>query len=422
MPTKIKKSDVLLPKKTSASTKKNTKKTVSKKLPSVLMPVAKASTSPSWSEHVYKASPQPMVIKKTRPSHITFWEYSIWVSGLLVIALLVSTAYVVDDINSGRGTRVTHSSAAEQSEIIFSPLTGERVTSEVLSRRPMAVMIENLSSVRPQSGLSFADVVWEAPTEGGITRFLAIFQKGLPSKIGPVRSARPYFVEWASEVGALYAHSGGSSEALDLLAKGLPRLRDVNEFANGSAFWRESKEEAPHNLYTSAEIFYKYITDHDWQSVAGQTTPWVYISDTGAKLAVSNQQAREILVPYYPFEYDVLWRYNAADNLYTRFMDGKEHKDDVTNENIQFKNLVVMFTDVIPVPKDPLLKVNLRAIGKGTAYLFSHGQVYKGEWQKSSKDSRTMFTDGLGNYLPLTEGNTWISVVDKAQESELEYK
>lgn len=387
-----------------------------RKLPSVLMPITRLESAAT--------SVRP--IRPEYYSPVTFWEYTIWFTGVLVIVLLVGTAYVVTKVgiitgDKSSGQLVINNELTSPS-VLFSALTGEKVTADVFNRRPLAVMIENLSSVRPQSGLSFADMVWEAPTEGGITRFLAIFQKGLPSKIGPVRSARPYFIDWAQEAGALYAHSGGSSEALDILARGRLGVQDVNEFSNSPAFWREVKEDAPHNLYTAADIFYKYVTDRGWENLSGEIKSGTYLSNIDLALATSNEAAREILVPYYPFEYDVLWRYNSTDGFYTRFMDGKEHRDKVTGGDIQFKNLIIMFTDVTPIPKDPLLKVNLRTIGEGPVYLFNQGKVYKGQWQKETTGDRTIFVDGLGSYLPMMEGNTWISVMDKAQEAELEYK
>ena len=135
-----------------------------------------------------------------------------------------------------------------------SPLTGLPVTLEVAERHPIAVMLDDLRVARPQSGISEASVVWHAPAEGGIPRYMAIFSDHLPKEIGPVRSARVYYLSWAAEYDAVYAHCGGSPAALALLAtQGDGSLvYDANEFYHGNgAFNRVTFRSAPHNVYTS---------------------------------------------------------------------------------------------------------------------------------------------------------------------------
>ncbi|MFA4937080.1 MAG: DUF3048 domain-containing protein [Patescibacteria group bacterium] len=378
---------------------------------------------------------QPAVVamSKNKPklSHVTFWQYVTWFSGLLVVIMLIGTIIVVNrpgtkaiGINNFNPL-INQTNQQEQilPSAFVSSLTGEGVTQEVAERRPLAVMIENFYTVRPQSGLSFADLVWEAPTEGGVTRFLAVFQKGLPSRIGPVRSARSYFIDWARELEAFYAHSGGSDDALDELARGVENLQDVNEFSNEQAFWRDDREARPHNLYTAAESFYTYAENRNWRTI-NDPSPWQFVNSDNLTSVprLIMEQAKEILVPYFPLEYDVLWKYQVGDGVYERWMDNKPHQDRITGGTLQAKNVIVMFTDVVPIPRDPRLRVNITTVGSGTAYLFVNGVVYKGLWQKKSLESRTEFVDAGGNFLPLNPGVTWISVVDKSLEQELEYK
>ncbi|MFH1867130.1 MAG: DUF3048 domain-containing protein [Patescibacteria group bacterium] len=363
-----------------------------------------------------------------RLSTISFLEYSAWFAGLLVIVLLIGTVVVLkkEGGSSQFGTVALNSNLQllppdeEEQQKYVSALTGEAVTQEVIERRPLAVVIENFPSVRPQSGLSFADLVWEAPTEGGVTRFLAIFQKGLPLRIGPVRSARSYFTDWAREVRAFYAHSGGSTEALSELARGVTGLQDANEFAQENAFWREEKESRPHNLYTSAERFYDYAKGHGWNTIASLES-WPYtVSDSPSVNSIAT--ATEVIIPYFPLEYDVMWKYQEAAGVYTRLMDGKDHLDRTTGGVLQAKNVITMFTTITPLPDDPLLKVNIQTVGEGTAYLFTEGKVYKGSWQRKSLNSSTIFINNQKQPLPLQPGNSWISVLDSSLESELEYK
>jgi hypothetical protein len=137
--------------------------------------------------------------------------------------------------------------------LVPAPLTGDLVPPAVAARHPIAVMIDDLGPARPQSGLSSASVVWQAPAEGGIPRYMAIFQENLPATIGPVRSSRLYYIAWAAEWRAVYAHSGGSPQALATLrAKGSGQyVYNADEFRYSGTFHRVTTRFPPHNLYTS---------------------------------------------------------------------------------------------------------------------------------------------------------------------------
>ncbi len=413
------------------SIKKNDKKSVNKiikvKVTRAKSSTAKIQTTPTMPVKVIAPIAAQSITTKIpfkNKSHICFWQHTVWFVGLLVVILLVSTVIVATQLSINlkpeAGLLVNNILPDNKPNTLVSILTGESVTSEVAERRPLAVVVENYPTSRPQAGLSFADLVWEAPTEGGITRFLAIFQKGLPSKIGPVRSARPYFNDWVREVAGFYAHSGGSPEALAELTKGIAGVQDVNEFSHGAAYWREENEARPHNLYTATSRFYSYAALQNW-SLKNTLSGWLYGSDKEVG-NILTEQAVQILVPYYPWEYDVLWKYQAETGVYLRSMDYKPHIDKITNQQLQTKNLIVMFTDVTPIPHDPLLRVNIRTIGEGQAYLFTSGKVYQGKWQRTSLNSSTEFLASDGSYLPLTPGNIWISVMDNSQIKELEYK
>jgi len=400
---------------------KVTRATSGSKLPSKKIKVVVSQSTPILDKVTVATLPPPATARPV--TKVRFWQYATWFSGVVLVVLLVGVFMVFSRYNNGE-LKVRNLTNENVAGMVggtgwLSPLTGEPVTEEVATRRPLAVVIENFKTVRPQSGLSFADIVWEAPTEGGLTRFLAIFQKGLPSRLGPVRSARSYFIDWAREYGAIYAHSGGSPEALDELAKGVEGLQDVNEFFYGPAYWRDDNLSAPHNLFTDAAKFYDYAKERDWRVTAQSLEPFII---TPVPEATGGVMANEIIVPYVPLDYDVMWNYDTAAGVYKRLMDGKEHVDKTTNGILQTKNLVVMFTDVTPIPKDPELRVNITTVGGGLAYVFVDGQMFKGKWERTSLSERTKFVYEDGAVLPLQPGNTWISVIDSVYEDELEYK
>lgn len=133
----------------------------------------------------------------------------------------------------------------------YSPLTGNEVGDEATTKREVtAIMIENSPDARPQSGLKDSGIVFEAIAEGGITRFLALYQEQQPGLIGPVRSVRPYYIDWAAPFDASIAHIGGSYNALQSAQW---TIKDIDQFFNAGAYWRASDRYAPHNVYTSFE-------------------------------------------------------------------------------------------------------------------------------------------------------------------------
>ena len=133
---------------------------------------------------------------------------------------------------------------------VMNPLTGLNVDEVVLTQSPITVMLDNFYSARPQAGLAEADIVYEILAEGLITRYMAVFYGNLPESIGPVRSARPYFVEKAFEFDPFYVHVGGSMQALSDIKK--IGIADIDGLTSG-AFWRLNHKKAPHNMYTSSE-------------------------------------------------------------------------------------------------------------------------------------------------------------------------
>ncbi len=184
----------------------------------------------------------------------------IGVSIAVVVVVIGGSFLIAQQIdNTIERTDPTGSGASSKPEVTFepSPLTGVSVSPQLASRPITAIMVENSPEARPQSGLVDAGVVYEAIAEGGITRFVTFFQEAQPEVVGPVRSLRPYYIDWVRQFDAAVAHVGGSTQALrQVKAFG---VKDLDEFANAGAYWRDSARYAPHNAYTSTENLDKLI-------------------------------------------------------------------------------------------------------------------------------------------------------------------
>ncbi len=295
----------------------------------------------------------------------------------------------------------------EEGNKIESQLNGVMIDKEIAKTRPFAMMIENHPDSRPQSGLVDADVVYEALAEGGISRFLAIFQSKLSSEIGPVRSARTYYVDWAAEYEAIYGHAGGDEMGLRrVLEHG---LRDLNGIAIGSRFfWRDDSRVAPHNLYTSNEKLSLAKRDEvdDW---GNDEYPNNSIGHWKYEEGENSTEDQTITVNYSSDSYRVDWEYDKENNIYKRKLAGSEHKDKKTNEQIVASTVIVEKADTNLRDAQHL---DIKTIGSGDGYLFKNGKTYEIRWEKDGAADRTrFFKKDSTEEITLVPGKIWIHVL-----------
>jgi hypothetical protein len=284
-----------------------------------------------------------------------------------------------------------------------SALTGLQVDPKVNSLPVTGVMIENSQDARPQSGLSQAGIVFEAIAEGGITRFLALFQDTSPDNVGPIRSARPYYEQWALGFDAGYAHVGGSPEALaDIKSWG---VRDLDQFANGGSYHRVSSRPAPHNVYTGIGTLNQLETKKGYNSSTFNSLPRK--AETPVKVPTAKTVNLVLSGPLYNVQY----LYDPTTNSYKRSEAGAPHMDANTNTQISPKVVVAL---VMPYKIEPDgYHSDYTTIGTGPIYVFQDGMVTTGQWAKSSNSSQFIFTDSSGAVIKLNPGQTWLTAIAK---------
>ncbi len=295
----------------------------------------------------------------------------------------------------------------EATQTQLATLNGILAKPEIAHRRPLAVMVENHPDARPQSGLSNAEVVYEMAAEGGITRYLALFQKDSPN-IGPVRSAREYYAEIADSYGALYAHVGGSPEVIaKLKAKAFPHLVDVNQFYNDSTFERVLQRAAPHNVYTSTDKLLKYLSDHDLPRTL-DSTPFAFSSVTEQ----SSQVANKITLNFSTESYKVEFKYDVIAKTYSRFLAGEMDIDAENKKQLSPTTVIVQLTDVAEIPGDEKGRMSIRTNGSGKAFIFRNGGVVQGTWKRNQGELAKYF-DAQGNIVVLNPGQIWIGLISR---------
>jgi hypothetical protein len=291
-----------------------------------------------------------------------------------------------------------------------SPLTGVRVDPALAKRPVTGIMIENSDEARPQSGLQDAGVVYEAIAEAGITRFLALFQDGQPQYIGPVRSLRPYYIDYAAPFQASIVHVGGSPDALSEVQNG--SFRNVDQFANGGFFTRITARYAPHNVYTSFAQLDALNQSRGYNS--SLFTSWPRKADKKITVPTAKTIDFAISGPDFYAHYD----YDAASNSYLRSEGGAPHLDLISyadQTGVQLRPKVVIAL-VVPQSQGELdasgaYYTNYDDNGSGAAYIFQDGGVTVGTWNKANTTSQISFQDSTGAAIKLNTGQTWLTLV-----------
>jgi len=284
----------------------------------------------------------------------------------------------------------------------YSPLTGLEVKDEAMTKKPVtAIMIENSTDARPQSGLKQGEVIYEAIAEGGITRFLVLYQQNKPGLIGPVRSVRPYYVEWYAPWNASMAHVGGSSKALKEIRNG--SYRDIDQFFNANTYWRASDRYAPHNVYTN----FKRLDALNKKKGYKTSNPKGFLREDTKKAAKIT--ARTINVHISSAAFDSSYRYDTKRNYYVRSQGGAKHVDREKG-TITPKVVVVLDVKERTVFEDTYRQV-ITTTGSGKATIFQDGEVIKATWKRDSKKSQIQFFDAKGKEVALARGQTWITAI-----------
>jgi hypothetical protein len=290
-------------------------------------------------------------------------------------------------------------------------LTGEKVDPSLAHRLPIAVTIDDNRVARPQSGFNAASVVYQAPADGGETRYMMVFQEHDSPQVGPVRSARFYFVQWASEVGAALAHYGGDAKSRFFIRLWEnTRITNVDALGKGAkAFHRVANRTKPHNGYTSTAAVRAMAA-----KLGGPiSVPAGLVGRLFADPAPSSSlpASQHIVVPYRTGRID--YRFDPATDLYRRYTDGKLQIDPADHLMVTTRNVVVMFmkyttdTKIEPGHSRPVIG----DIGSGRAIVFEEGRHIEGTWSKAKDASPTLLFDAAGQQIPLITGRTFFQIV-----------
>lgn len=332
---------------------------------------------------------------------------TIAISCLLAVALGGLTSFIIFSNKPKTVKKETVTKTIEKAvekPKYYSMLTGKLVADkDSVNKAATAIMIENSPQARPQSGLKDSGLIFEAIAEGGITRFMVLYQQEKPQLIGPVRSVRLYDVEWLAAFDASLAHVGGSAAALAEVRNGT--YRDIDQFFNSATYWRSTDRYAPHNVYTSFEKI-----DALNNSKGYSTSNFTGFTRTDGK-ASDSPNATNIDIVISSDLYNSSYIYNKETNTYARFQAGEAHIDRESGQ-ITPSVVIAMKVDEKTVMEDGY-RQSIVTIGSGEAVIFQNGVAINATWSKNSKQEQITFKDSNGAEIPLVRGQTWITAIPK---------
>ena len=307
--------------------------------------------------------------------------------------------------------------------LALNPLTGEYIDENIAARRPVAVVINNLNKALPQSGIGQADVIYEVLAEGGITRMIAIFKDFNAEKIGPVRSTRHYFLDFALDNDAVFAHHGGSPQGYNSISN--LSINNLDGMAlEGKIFFRDPVRRSmpgmlEHSSYTSAEGLLSEIDFKSFRSEMNENAraPFDFYGDDEI---LAGDPVTKITVPYSPQSQTGVFEYDSENNVYMRSQNGNIHIDELTGEQLSVSNVLVQYVNMYVIAGDDAGRREVTLVSEGEGMLFTQGISMPVRWSKESHQAPTVWTNVNNEKLVLSKGKTWICVLSNQTDLILE--
>ena len=337
--------------------------------------------------------------------------------------MIIAAAVVIGGVAAGTGlafalkhhpsalaaatTTTTTTTAAAKPVGPPCPLTGAPSASGSVPNRPaLAIKVDNYPAARPQSGLDKADIVFEEPVEGAITRLVAVFQCQDASLVGPIRSARapdPPILDQLSH--PLFIHAGGINPVLSLLAAG--NLVDDNIFWHGSIIINPSGRYAPYDTYTS--------TSDGWHLNPSDTSPPAALFSYSST-APTGTPVASVHIPFSSTS-DVTWTWNPTGSDWLLSYGGSPATvlggGQIGETNVIVQKVAVSYGPWVENSQGGL-EVQTQLTGSGPLEVFRGGEEITGTWQRASTGAPTSLVAADGTIIPLAPGNTWVELVPSA--------
>ena len=336
---------------------------------------------------------------------------------VLIILILVSGGIMAYKIVKSKNGEVREVSENQNEEILTAEVEKKDIKIFKGTDRPIAVMIDNHNEAWPQAGLNQAYLVYEAIVEGGETRLMALFKGVTLDKIGPVRSSRHYFLDYAMENDAIYAHFGWSPQAqADIAQYNINNINGITE--SETTFWRVKDKISPHNAVTSTQALLKVAKAKGYKTTSNKKSVLKYVPKE-VNLE-EGQGATSIIIPHSTLQ-KVKYEYDEQNQVYKRYARNKAQTDWDTGNSITTKNIIITFCDNYTLQdSEDKGRQGLRNIGTFNGYYITNGKAIKIKCIKEARNLQTKYEDMQGNEIEVNDGNTWINICPTDANVEIE--
>ena len=333
---------------------------------------------------------------------------------ILVVLIIVAGVVLAYKITQDKNNTETISGEENKETVVE-----EEKTVQIFSGndRPFAIMIDNHSDAWPQAGLNQAYMVYEIIVEGGETRLMALFKGVDLDKIGPVRSARHYFIDYAMENDAIYVHFGQSPQAQSDIKK--YSIDDINGIAeDGTTFWRVKDKYAPHNAVTSTEKLLESAKSKNYRTTSTEESVLNYVVD---EVNLEEGLAADtITIPHSDLQ-TVTYEYDKENKVYVRYARGEEQTDWDTDEPVTTKNIIITFCNNYTLSdSENKGRQGLRNIGTFDGYYITNGRAIQIQCIKNARDEKTIYQDMNGKEIQVNDGNTFVNICPTSADVEIE--
>ncbi|MDE6284709.1 MAG: DUF3048 domain-containing protein [Bacilli bacterium] len=357
-----------------------------------------------------------MQLSKLKPRRMTKDNKKYYIAGGIGVAVLVGLACFWFFLGNHEN-EVAKSDGPSQPafEEETPPVVEEEkitIVDPTSSSRPFAVMINNISVARPyQSGLQDAYIIYELIAEGGITRFLALFKNQSTSRIGTVRSARHYYLDYVLENDAYFVHWGWSPQAQADISS--LKINNINGLVySNKYFWKDTSLNVAteHTAYTNMEKLKQAVSDLNYRTTSDKDLLLKYSATKLDLASMSEATKAEHVSIKYSTSTTSSYEYDSEKDVYFRSINGKSHVDYVTKEQYSFKNIITYQVKNATIGGDEKGRQDLNNIGTGTGYYISGGYAVPIKWEKKDRSSQTKYYYMNGEELVVNDGNTFIQI------------
>lgn len=361
---------------------------------------------------------------KNHKKMITILGASLLVFLLLLVIILAASCGKQKESGKNQAEKTTATTTTEPEDTIpegyvKSDISGTYIPPEMAANRPIAVMFNNTRAAVPQSGISQADVIYEAPMEGGDVRLMGIFQNySNLEKIGSVRSARTYFIAFMLEYDAIFAHYGKAWTCEYLLNESFVNNMDGTAGEGSTVYYRTSDRKAPHNAYTSTEGLLAGIEKKGYTTTHKDdyTDHFQFATEKSPNL-LNNGEDAVYVKPGYAINKS-WFEYDAQTGLYKRFQFEEPHIDEMNGEQLTCKNIIIQYAPNTIYDGSEYLNINVWDGGSGK--YITNGKAIDITWKKDSQYGATRYYDVAGKELQLNPGKTWISLCQTSRQDKTE--